>query len=184
MREDYRSFKKALTVAMGVVAILGTISHFVYEWANENWVIGFFFPINESTWEHLKLMYFPMLLVFGGLWKLLKKQQKRKVQLGLEDERARLLTLGLGSGILVASWSIPFLFYTYRGILGFGILWADMGTFYMSLIVAYAWILHLIKNSYRIKTSEWIVCFLLVLQGIAFIWFTYHPPGIGLFAEP
>ncbi len=184
MSEEYRSFKRALLIAMGVVAVLGTISHFVYGWTGKNWLVGLLFPVNESTWEHLKLMYFPMLLVFGCLRYFRIKQLRRQLQLGIEEERAKLMTVGLGSGTLVAVWCIPLLFYTYRGILGFGISWADMGTYYVSLIIAAAWILHLVRNSYCVKISVWTIRALLILQGVTFIWFTYHPPGIGLFAEP
>ena len=41
------------------VSIAGTLAHFVYEWSNNNYILGFFFPVNESTWEHMKLFFFP-----------------------------------------------------------------------------------------------------------------------------
>ncbi|MDD7025196.1 MAG: DUF6512 family protein, partial [Oscillospiraceae bacterium] len=44
------------------VIITGTISHFVYEWSQNNFILGLFFPVNESTWEHMKLLFFPMLI--------------------------------------------------------------------------------------------------------------------------
>ena len=44
------------------VAIVGTLWHFVHNLTGENRFVGYFFPINESTWEHMKLVYFPMLL--------------------------------------------------------------------------------------------------------------------------
>lgn len=44
------------------VLITGTIAHFVYEWSDNSFIIGLFFPVNESTWEHMKLCFFPMLL--------------------------------------------------------------------------------------------------------------------------
>jgi len=42
--------------------ILGTILHFTYEWSGGNAFVGTFSSVNESTWEHLKLAFFPMLL--------------------------------------------------------------------------------------------------------------------------
>ncbi len=42
--------------------ILGTLFHFTYEWSGNNAFIGAFSSINESTWEHLKLTFFPMLI--------------------------------------------------------------------------------------------------------------------------
>ena len=43
-------------------SILGTLAHFIYEWSNENFLVGLFTPVSESTWEHMKLLFFPMLL--------------------------------------------------------------------------------------------------------------------------
>lgn len=42
--------------------ILGAILHFTYEWSGNNAFVGTFSSINESTWEHLKLAFFPMLI--------------------------------------------------------------------------------------------------------------------------
>ena len=42
--------------------ILGTILHFTYGWLNKNLLVGAFSAVNESTWEHLKLLFFPMLI--------------------------------------------------------------------------------------------------------------------------
>ncbi len=42
--------------------ILGTLLHFAYEWSGNNAFVGSFSSINESTWEHLKLAFFPMLI--------------------------------------------------------------------------------------------------------------------------
>ena len=47
-------------------AVFGTFSHFFYGWSNENPLIGLISPVNESTWEHMKLVFSPVLL-----WSLL-----------------------------------------------------------------------------------------------------------------
>ncbi len=39
--------------------ILGTLLHFTYELSGGNLVVASFSAINESVWEHLKLLYFP-----------------------------------------------------------------------------------------------------------------------------
>ena len=41
-------------------AVFGTLSHFFYDWSNENVLIGLISPVNESTWEHMKLLFFPI----------------------------------------------------------------------------------------------------------------------------
>ena len=54
---------KSYTIAgIFFVLILGCLSHFFYEWSSNNFIVGLFAPVSESTWEHMKLIFFPMLL--------------------------------------------------------------------------------------------------------------------------
>ena len=50
-----------------LVSIVGTVAHFIYDWTGQNPIIGLITAVNESTWEHMKLLFFPMVLV----WRLL-----------------------------------------------------------------------------------------------------------------
>ena len=47
-----------------LIILLGVILHFLYDWAGKNKFVATFSAVNESTWEHLKLAFFPVLL-FG-----------------------------------------------------------------------------------------------------------------------
>ena len=42
--------------------VLGPILHFLYDLTNQSVLVAPFSAINESTFEHMKLMYFPMLI--------------------------------------------------------------------------------------------------------------------------
>ena len=44
------------------VIILGCILHFTYEWSHHNKIIGWLSAVNESTWEHVKLVILPTFL--------------------------------------------------------------------------------------------------------------------------
>ncbi|MDE7367128.1 MAG: hypothetical protein K2N24_07220 [Lachnospiraceae bacterium] len=44
--------------------LLGMLFHNIYPWTGNNVFIGLFFPINESIWEHLKLAFYPLVLVW------------------------------------------------------------------------------------------------------------------------
>ena len=94
---DGWSRKKWILVYV-LAVVLGTLFHFVYGFTGENRIVGYFFPINESTWEHMKLVYFPMLLC---MWIFVKSA----------DEKWML-------GNIIGTWLIPVMFYTYKGILG------------------------------------------------------------------
>ena len=42
--------------------IIGTLLHFTYKLSGDNQFVAIFSAINESVWEHLKLVFFPVLL--------------------------------------------------------------------------------------------------------------------------
>jgi hypothetical protein len=44
-----------------ITALVGTAWHFLYTWL-PNPLVGLIAPINESVWEHLKLLFWPFLL--------------------------------------------------------------------------------------------------------------------------
>ena len=45
-----------------LVSLLGSLMHFVYKWSNCDPFVAIFCAVNESTWEHAKIMLFPLLL--------------------------------------------------------------------------------------------------------------------------
>jgi len=50
-------------VVMTVLAIaLGTSMHFVHHVSFFNHFMGYVFPINECVWEHMKMLFYPLLL--------------------------------------------------------------------------------------------------------------------------
>lgn len=44
------------------VSIVGTLWHFIYQWTGDNRLVALVCPVNESPWEHIKLLWFPFLL--------------------------------------------------------------------------------------------------------------------------
>lgn len=149
--------------------IVGTISHFVYEWTGNNFLVGLFFPVNESTWEHMKLIFFPMFayaLVAG------KKA----------EERYPCIYNAMFTGILAGLAMIPVLFYTYTGILGFNVNWLNIAVYVISVLVAYFVVYKTAENCAG-KDSK-VLRYLMYALLVAFMVFSVYSPGIGLFAEP
>ena len=50
-------------VSFILTATLGTACHFAFDFFGQRRLIAPFVPVNESTWEHLKLLFFPFLLL-------------------------------------------------------------------------------------------------------------------------
>ena len=48
-------------------AVLGTLAHFAYRWSDGALLAGVFCAVNESVWEHMKLLFFPVFLFSGFL---------------------------------------------------------------------------------------------------------------------
>lgn len=151
------------------VSILGTLLHFTFEWSGENYVIGVFSAVNESTWEHLKLLFFPLLItaIVGYFY--------------FCDSVPNFLcakTLGIISAIL---FTIIF-FYTSSGIIGKNIAALNIATFYIAVVIG-EYLAYRIMNS-TFKCNKNISIFALILLLVAFITFTYSTPQIGLFEDP
>lgn len=153
-----------------LVSILGTLFHFVYEWSGQNRIVGLFMPVNESTWEHMKLAFFPMLLFFWS---------ENFFPYGLSFSKAGFRA----ATALTATLLIPVIFYTYTGILGthYGVL--DIATYYVCVIAAFAlryrYISHGKEQGYPLLWTTSVI-----LMCACFFLFTYHPLQLGIFISP
>lgn len=162
---------KSYTIAGAIfVIIIGSVSHFVYDWSGNNFILGFFFPINESTWEHMKLCFFPMLIYSLYMNRKLKHDYP-------------CITSSLLAGILLGTFLIPVLFYTYSGILGRNIMFFDIAVFFISVLFAFA---SVYKMTLSCKMDACTVSLqsLIWILAVCFFVFTYYPPKLGIFAIP
>lgn len=159
------------TAYMITVSLLGTLLHFVYQWSGQKRLVSLFAPINESTWEHLKLLFFPSLL-----FTLLEY-----FAVGKEIENflpAKVVGILAGMGIIVI------VFYTYTGILGTNWLVADILTFLLVVVGSSYLFLQLIHYQFfSIQASLGTAILVAVLCACFFV-FTFSPPHIGLFRDP
>ena len=90
-------------------SVLGTLSHFFYEWSGDSTFIGLVCPISESAWEHMKLLFFPALL-YCFPFKLIYKNAVPNVSLPLLSLFSFILTQAYSA--LRLSGSI-LLFFTF-----------------------------------------------------------------------
>lgn len=149
--------------------ILGTLLHFTYQWSGENKIVALFSTINESTWEHLKLLYFPMLItVIIGLFYFRKNVPN--------------FLCSKTIGILVALSFTVIFFYTYTGVLGRNIAAIDIASFFMATILGEFVAYVLMVNKF--KCNNLMAVLILVILFISFIVFTYNTPNIGIFKDP
>ena len=166
---DKNKIKNYQTFSIIFTFILGTILHFTYKWSGENLFVASFSAINESTWEHLKLLYFPMLIttVIGFFY--------------IGKYRSNYLcskTIGILVSIL---FTITF-FYTYSGVVGRNIAIIDIASFFIATILG-EYVAYKMMTTY-FKCNDKISIIVLIILLICFIVFTYFTPKIGLFKDP
>lgn len=150
----------------------GSLLHFAYAWSDEALLFALLTPVNESPWEHLKLLFTPMLLF--GIWEYASygREQKNFIP-------ATVFSMYLGMGVILTA------FYTYSGILGRNTLPADIFVFFLGIVTAYFWRLRAFwKNRFSSVGMQRIGIFLLALLFTAFFLFTFLPPGLPLFQSP
>ncbi len=56
-----RRSNHGIWLVWGITALIGTGWHFLYDWLPFQ-LVGMVAPVNESVWEHLKLLFWPFLL--------------------------------------------------------------------------------------------------------------------------
>ena len=156
-------------VGAAAVFVLGFLLHFAYDWTGGSRVVAAVAPVNESVWEHLKLVLVPVTLL--GL-----------VESRWVVERGRLWWAKLVETALACSFIVAF-FYTYTGAFGVGsIVTVDIATFLVAVVIGQWASYRLISSSVRVPPL-WVsvVGTVLVLAGFAVL--TFAPPHIPLFQE-
>ena len=150
------------------VMVLGTLLHFTYKWSNNNMLVGIFSPINESIWEHLKLMFFPMLItiIIGYLYKG-------------KDIDNYLSSKVIGT-IVMLSFTIVF-YYTYSGILGTNYTGVDVSIFFIAVALGQYVSYKLMKTKFHGNNITATIILLVLL--LCFVIFTFFPPNIALFKD-
>lgn len=162
-----KNFKHHIFAGVLFVLIVGSLAHFCYEWSGHNTLAGLFVPVNESVWEHMKLLFYPMLLYSLFLVFRFRKEYP-------------CLLSSLCFGLLAGTLLIPVFFYTYTAVLGKNFLLLDIGTFVLSTLAAFLLSCRLVLSC-RLKSCTFLLCILTGVLLLCFLWFTYHPPSLKIF---
>ena len=152
-------------------AITGTLLHFLFDWTGENTVIALFSAVNESIWEHLKLLFYPMVTVaviqyffwgkkFDSFWCI------------------KLL------GILIGLVLIPVVYYTYTGILGVKADWFNITIFFIAAAVVFWTETKLFQREYVCRIGSPLAIIIICLLAVVFTILTFMPPHIPFFQDP
>ena len=167
-----RKFLKGYTVTGILFTIgVGALAHFLYRWSGENPAAALFVPVNESTWEHLKLLFFPMIAYSLAEICMLHGQWPNLFYANI-------------AGAFAGMLAIVVLFYTYTGVLGKSYFPADLAVFCVSVILAFLTGEKLLRRKAWPGAWKWALLAAVTACTIAFFFFTWNPPEIGIFRSP
>lgn len=162
---NFKSNIKTFTI----ISILGTLLHFTYDFFGKNPIIGVFSAVNESVWEHQKLLFYAV--VFYSAFEYI-----------FSDKRTHNYAVATALGVTAGILSIITLFYTYTGIIGYDITFIDITLYYIGVLIFLIVRNIIIKNRFfESGTANRIALAYLLLLCIAFTVFTFYPPKIPLF---
>ena len=165
-----RSIRLWQFVGFAVTSFGGTLLHFLYDWLGEATWIAPFSGINESTWEHMKLLFWPTFL-FAVAQSFFFKERK-----DFWCIRVR--------GILLGLILIPIMFYTFNGVIGKSPDWINITIFFIAAAATYLYEARLFgKNERRCKAPNAAIAALLGIA-LLFVIFTFRTPEIGIFMDP
>ena len=151
-------------------SLAGTILHFLYEWTNESVLIAPFSAVNESTWEHMKLLYFP-LLAFALIQSRFSKEY-------CDFWRVKYI------GFTVGLTGIPVVFYTYNGVFGKSPDWINISIFFAATALTFWVEWRLFKQRKPLCKGQTLAFVAICAIGLLFVVFTFLVPKLPLFQDP
>lgn len=157
-------------LGFAVTSLGGTILHFLYNWLGQAVWVAPFSGVNESTWEHMKLLFFPMFIY-------------AIVQSFFFRDREDFWCVKL-RGILLGLILIPIIFYTYNGVIGSSPDWINIAIFFICAAIAYIYETRLFNAEKTRCVSPKLAIAALSAVALLFVVFTFATPEIGIFRDP
>lgn len=153
--------------SLAFVCVFGILLHFFYDWSNHSSFVALFSAVNESVWEHLKLLFFPSIFT----WFL---------ALFLHINEGNYLSIKLKS-IIIGMIFIVVFFYTYTGIIGKHYAILDISSFFVAAIISMIYTLKKYNPNKEINIYKDYSIILIIT--VLFFAFTFKPIKINLFYD-
>ena len=150
---------------------IGLLLHFLYEWSGRSIWAAAVSSVNESVWEHMKLLFVPLFFF-------------TVIQLCVMGRTEANLLAVRGLSALVGLLLIPTLYYTYTGALGRRLLWADLGIFLLADLVLF-WLDFrlLLRGRCFSGWQQLLGAAALWALAFCFVWCTFRPPSLPLWRD-
>ena len=151
--------------------IAGVLLHFLYDWTNQSIITAPFSAVNESIWEHMKLLFFPLFAFSLIEYKYIGKERES-------------FWCVKAAGTIIGLLLIPILYYTYTGVFGVNADWFNIVIFFIAAGAAYYIENLLFENGAGCCKAPQIAFAALCLIAVLFAVLTFVQPEIPLFQDP
>ncbi len=152
------------------ISVLGTALHFTYELSERNLLVAPFSAVNESVWEHLKLVFWPAALYASVQYVALRN-------------RPPAFFLAKAVSMLMMPTIIVTIFYASKLFIE-GSLAFDILLFYFSIAAGQYTSIRIMKLRDVPRAASAASLLLIISMALAFTYFTFDPPRIFLFRDP
>ena len=151
------------------IGLVGAALHFTYELSDfSSNVVAYFSAVNESTWEHLKMVFFPGLVFALVEYTYVRDQVNNYVV----AKTASLFVMPL---VIFVGW------YIYAPAVGRSIYPVDLALFYLAVFIGQFVSYKLLTRPPLEKKLNNYAMGLFIVMFMVFSTFTFYPPRIFLF---
>ncbi len=165
---------RTILVCCGGAALcfaLAALLHFSYELSGRSILVAVFSAVNESVWEHVKILLIPFLLWSIAEYYILRPHIKR-------------LIVARCAGALTIMLLTVCFFFIYSGVWGSSVLWIDILSAFLWIACGEIVSIRIINSDKNVADIFPISAALLCLIIVMLLCFSVSPPKIGLFRDP
>ena len=150
---------------------LGVLLHFLFDMTNQNVIAALVSAVNESIWEHMKLLFYPMFLFAIIESKFFEQEYEQFWCVKLK-------------GILLGLLLIPVFYYTYTGGLGVSADWVNIANYVVTTIIVFLFETKLFQKEKLCILRQEIAFIVLCMIALEFTIVTFATPNILIFKDP
>lgn len=148
--------------------IVGSISHSLWPLTGKPWLLGLFTPVNESVWEHFKLIWFSVNTYLFSRWRCGWRVTSQDL-------------LGFALGIIAVNILISAVFYGYHLFTDRSILTLDIASYVLACL-AVGPLVRAVR-SWNIPRVDLIGIGAMILIAVTFIVLTDNAPDLSIFQD-
>lgn len=152
-------------------SVLGTFLHFLFDLTHGNILAGLFSAVNESIWEHTKLLFYPIVLFAILEYFVWGKHRNNFWCIKL---------IGTLTGLIL----IPTLYYTYTGISGISSHWVNIAIFFFAAGFVFYLETKLFQLDFPCPVSTIAAIACLFSIAVLYTVFTFYPLHFPFFKDP